>query len=95
MLQRVRYQLHFGPYRTPAYTYGKLGVDEARGRVWIVGTSGGRIPWPVGQSGRNRSLIIYRGLGKAIRREAILAVAYWWGVTPQTVTKWRRLLGIT
>jgi hypothetical protein len=61
----------------------------------IVGLSAGRIPWPVGKAGRNRSLVVYRGLAKAIRQESIVAVAYWWGVTTQTVTKWRRKLGIT
>ncbi|MGD9646352.1 MAG: hypothetical protein AB7U73_11625 [Pirellulales bacterium] len=95
MLQRVRYQLHFGPYRTPTYRYGKQVMDDVRGKVRIVGTSGGRFAWPVGQLGRCRSLVVYRGLAKAIRREAVQAVAYWWGVTPQTVTKWRRRLGIT
>ena len=95
MLQRVRHQLHFGPYRTPAFRYGKRVQDEVRGEVEFVGTSAGRIPWPVGKQGRYRSLVVYKDLAKAIRREAVLAVAYWWGVTPQTVTKWRRRLGIT
>jgi len=94
MLQRVRHQLHFGPYRAPAFGYGKRVQDEVRGEVVIVGTSGGRISWPMGKQGRNRALIVYRDLAKAIRQEAVLAVAYWWGVTPQTVTKWRRRLGI-
>jgi hypothetical protein len=95
MLQRVRHQLHFGPYRTPSFRYGKRVQDEVRGEVEFVGTSSGRIPWPVGKQGRYRSLVVYKDLAKAIRREAVLAVAYWWGVTPQTVTKWRRRLGIT
>jgi hypothetical protein len=89
MLQRVRHQLHFGPYRTPAFRYGKRVQDEVRGEVEFVGTSAGRIPWPVGKQGRYRSLVVYKDLAKAIRREAVLAV------TPQTVTKWRRRLGIT
>ena len=95
MLQRVRYQLHFGPYRTPAFRYGKRAQDEVRGEIEFVGTSAGRIPWPIGKQGRYRSLVVYKDLAKAIRREAVLAVAYWWGITPQTVTKWRRRLGIT
>ena len=38
--------------------------------------------------------MVYGALAKAIRRESVQAVAYWFGVTPQTVTKWRNKLGI-
>src|SRR5947207_2605029 len=30
----------------------------------------------------------------AVRREAAQAVAYWWGVTGQTLTVWRKALGV-
>jgi hypothetical protein len=33
-------------------------------------------------------------LERAIRTEANAAVCHWWGVTPQTVSKWRRVLGV-
>ncbi len=29
-----------------------------------------------------------------MRRESAQAVAYWWGVTPQTVTRWRKALDV-
>jgi hypothetical protein len=29
-----------------------------------------------------------------VRREAAQAVAFWWGITAQTVTKWRKALGV-
>jgi hypothetical protein len=90
-----RFKLRYGPYKTPRFGYGKKVQDEWRGEVKIVGLSSGRIPWPMGQAGANKSLVVYRGLAKAIRRESIVAVAYWWGVTTQTVTKWRRKLEIT
>ena len=80
---------------SPGEEYRKKVEDEWRGEVKIVGLSSGRIPWPMGKAGRNKSLVVYRGLAKAITRESIVAVAYWWGVTTQTVTKWRRKLGIT
>jgi hypothetical protein len=35
---------------------------------------------------------VYEGLAKAVRRESNQAVSLWWGVTPQTVTKWRKAL---
>ena len=39
--------------------------------------------------GRARSLVVYKGLAKAVRPESAQAVAHWWGLTPQTVTKVR------
>ena len=82
-----RFRLHFGPYRTPRFQLGKVVEDEWRGDVRIVGISNGRIPWPIGQTTRAKSLVVYGGLAKAIRCESVQAVAYWFGVTPQTVTK--------
>jgi hypothetical protein len=37
---------------------------------------------------------VYKGLAKAIRRESTQAVCHWWGITPQTVSKWRKSLGV-
>jgi hypothetical protein len=31
---------------------------------------------------------------RAIRRESALAICHHWGITPQTVTKWWKALGI-
>jgi hypothetical protein len=83
-----------GTYRTPRFRYGKTVVCEVRGEVTIVGLSAGPIPWPIGKRGRARSLVVYQGLAKAVRREAEHAVAHWWGITEQTVWKWRRALGV-
>ncbi len=33
-------------------------------------------------------------LARAVRRESAQAVAHWWGITPQTVTKWRQALDV-
>lgn len=88
-----RFRLH-RTYRSPRFRIGATVVDEWRGKVRIVGLSTSIIPWPIGQSGKWRSLVVYGALARAIRSESVQAVAHAWGVTPQTVTKWRRRLGI-
>ena len=89
-------RLHFGPYAAPRFRYGRKVDCEVRGEVTIVGLSDARIPWPLGRvhGSYSRGLIIYGTLGRAVRRESNLAVCYWWGVTPQTVTRWRKALGV-
>jgi hypothetical protein len=87
-------RLHFGPYKTPTYKYGKVVQDEIRGEVTIIGTLDSKIPWPVFQGPSSRLHVIYKDLARAIRQESNQAVAHWWGVTPQTVTKWRKALGV-
>ena len=52
-----------------------------------------------GVSGRRKglsakTLIVSGDLARAIRRESNQAVAHWFGVTPQTVTVWRKALGV-
>jgi hypothetical protein len=84
-----------GKYKTPRFRYGRKVFCEVRGEVTICGLSGAPIPWPIGKRGRSRnSLIVFKDLVKAIRRESNQAVAYWWGVTPQTVSKWRKALDV-
>jgi hypothetical protein len=90
----LRHRLHFGPYATPRFCIGQRVEDERRGFVRIVGLSDGPIPWPIGQTQRAKSLVLYRGLARAVARESNAAVAHWFGVKGQTVTKWRRALGI-
>jgi hypothetical protein len=84
-----------GKYRTPRFRYGRKVLCAVRGEVTIVGMTEAPIPWPVGKGGRGRhSLVVYKGLAKAVRLESNQAVAYWWGVDVQTVSKWRKALGI-
>jgi hypothetical protein len=66
------------------------------GEVRIVGISNGRIVWPLGRKpgGSATTFVIYRDLAKAVRREAGSAVACWWGVRPDTVSRWRKALGV-
>jgi len=83
-----------GRYRTPRFKYGNVVSDTVRGDVEIVGLSDGRIPWPIGKRNRGKSLVVFGDLERAIRTESNLAVCYWWGIRPQTVTKWRNALGV-
>src|SRR5690242_3911992 len=84
-----------GKYRTPRFRYRRKALCEVRGEVTIVGMTDAPIPWPIAKRGRGRhSLVVFMDLAKAIRRKSNLAICYWWGVTPQTVSKWRRLLGV-
>jgi hypothetical protein len=38
--------------------------------------------------------VIYKDLAKAIRHESGVAICYWWGVTGQTVSKWRKAMKV-
>jgi hypothetical protein len=83
-------------YETPHFRYGDSAFCEFRGEVIITGLSPAPIPWPIAKrpGGRGRTLVISAGLAAAVRRESAAAVCHYWGVTPQTVTKWRKALGV-
>jgi hypothetical protein len=84
-----------GPYRTPRFRIGQRVRCLVRGEVIITGISDAPIGWPIAKGGRGaRSLVVYKGLTRAIRRESNQAVARWWGVDEQTVSKWWRLLSV-
>ena len=89
-----RFKLRFGPYATPPFSYGDVVMDEVRGEVTIVGLTDGLIPWPIGKRGRAKTIVVYAGLADAVRKEANITVCHWWGITPQTVSKWRKSLEI-
>src|SRR5262245_16647749 len=83
-----------GSYSAPAFRYGEEVEDERRGTVRVVGLSSAPIPWPGGQQGRRKTLILYGALADAVRRESAAAVAHHWGVGHDTVWKWRKALGV-
>ena len=83
-----------GKYRTPRFRRGQRVRCLVRGEMVITGMTDAPIPWPIGKGYRGRhSLIVYKDLAKAIRRESNQAISHWWGVDLQTVTRWRRSLG--
>jgi hypothetical protein len=97
MTDADRYKL-LGRYRTPRVRIGTVLSCEYRDRdVKVIRYSGGRIAWPVGKpAGRSGSpgLVLYGGLAQAVQRESNQAVAYWFGVNPNTVSLWRKALDV-
>jgi hypothetical protein len=93
-----RFKLHFGPYKTPRFKYGSIVEGVARGDMKISGITDAPIPWPIGKppgvKGGRPSLILYKSLVEAVKQESNLVVAHWWGVSGQTVTKWRKALEV-
>jgi hypothetical protein len=90
---RDRFRL-LGTYKTPRFRYGKTVWCEVRGEVEVVGLHEAPIPWPVGKKGRTKSLIVFKDLARAVRRESEAAVAHHWGVGKSAVWKWRKALGV-
>ena len=89
-----RFKLLHGPYRPPRCRLGKKLFCEIRGWVVVKRISDGRIQWPQTLVNNRPTFIICGDLVKAVRRESNLAVGHWWGVTAQTVTLWRKALGV-
>ncbi|MBI1348793.1 hypothetical protein GC163_21175 [bacterium] len=88
------HRLRFGPYHTPLFEYGQ-SVDCRRfGEITIAGLTDAPIPWPIGKHGRSKSLVLTGDLCRAVEQKSNMAVAKHWGVTGQTVTLWRHVLGI-
>lgn len=88
-------KLLYGPYSPPAgVKRGSWLTCEYRGLVQVGGWSGGPIPWPKKMKSGRPSLILYGDLVSAVKKESEIAVAYWWGVSVNTVWQWRKLLGV-
>ena len=97
MHEQERVKLLFGPYRTPRCKIGGTLRCTMRGQVIVAGLTDAPISWPyVPNRGGNGypPLILCGDLVKAVRQESETAVAYWWGVTVQTVWKWRKALNV-
>ena len=88
------HRLRFGSYRTPRFRLGQIVFCAIRGECTIVGQTDALIPWPLGTCGHGRFLIMFDALERAVRQEASVAVCHHWGVTAQTVTVWRKALGV-
>jgi hypothetical protein len=84
-----------GKYRTLPFRIAQKVRCQVRGEVVITGMTESPIPWPIAKGGRGRhSLVVYKGLAKALRRESEQGICFWWGVRTATVWKWRKALGI-
>lgn len=88
-----------GPYTTPRVRIGQIVTCAVRGRLRVSSLERlGHIVWPMGlppEGGASRPSIIVMGdLRRALRREAAVDVAVYWGVNLQSVCRWRRALGI-
>lgn len=96
MTDRERFEL-FGKYTAPRVRIGRVLSCESRDcDVIVVGYSNGRISWPVGRRHGSAAcgLFLFGQLVEAVRRESNQAVAYWFGVTPKIVSKWRKALKV-
>src|SRR5438874_1423205 len=77
MTDRERFRLRFGPYEPPRTDFGRWLTCEMRGKVKVGRFSHGPIPWP--RKWRTNSLILCGDLARAVRKEAVQAVAWHWG----------------
>jgi hypothetical protein len=89
-------QLLANPYRPPRLKVGERTYCEHHGAdVEVAGTTDAPIRWPACAGLTGGLLPILTGdLTRAVRVESAAAVAYWWGVSRSTVTRWRAALGI-
>ena len=92
MTDRERFRLRFGPYEPPRTNYGRWLKCEMRGKVKVGAFSHGPIPWP--RKWRTNSLVLCGDLARAVKKEAVQAVAWHWGVSKGMVRVWRRVLGV-
>lgn len=92
MEDKERFQLFYGPYEMPRLRYKAWTRCEIRGKVRAGKISGGRLPWPTVYP--TKSLIVCGGLVQALKVESSQAIAYHWGVTVHTVSRWKRLLDV-
>jgi hypothetical protein len=88
------FKLRYGPYTTPRFRYGQTVACLMRGKVKITGLTDAPIPWPTCQPRGTQAIILFGALAHAVRRESNQAVARAWGVSGQTVTKWRKALSV-
>src|SRR5262249_30681320 len=91
-------RLLHGSYRAPPLKRGDRAHCHLRDTTAVVTSwSGGRIPWPRCRADGTRGgsgLLVDDELLRAVRTESLAAVAYWWGIYPTVVSKWRRKLGV-
>jgi hypothetical protein len=95
-----RLKLLFGPYQAPPLKRGDRTHCLFRDAlVSVTGWTDAPIPWPrcraLDSSGAGSGLLVDEELARAVRHESAAAVAFWWGVSPWAVCRWRKALGVT
>src|SRR5262245_12584183 len=90
-----RFRLLHGPYRPPRCRRGStLYCERLGGQVPVGGLHDAPIPWPDAGVKGPRALILCGDLVRAVQCESVLALAHWWRVHRNTVSRWRRRLGV-
>src|SRR5262245_50859318 len=97
LLMPAAARLIAGPYHPPALRVGaRVFCHPRNSAVVVTSITDARLPWPrcraIGIRGGS-GLLVDDELLRAIRTEAAVAVAHWWGVPQTRVTTWRRALG--
>ena len=70
------------------------------GLVIVTTWTDAPISWPRAyapseKSGGGPGLLVDEELARALRSESAAAVGHWWRVGKETISKWRRALGVT
>lgn len=83
-------------YRPPRLRVGDTVRCEYKGRDVEVALFGDApMRWPTWRGNGGKQLPILAGdLVRAVRQESEQAVCHWWGVSRDTVKRWRRALGV-
>src|SRR3954469_5164831 len=89
-----RFLLPHGPYRPPRVHRGDRLFCEIRGTVVVGGYTDAPIPWPRVKKGGNPCLILCGDLVRAVRAASNVAIRHHFGVSSNTVTNWRKALGV-
>lgn len=92
MTKKEKCRLLFGPYKSPNPPRGGYLTCKIRGKVKVGSWSQGPISWPKYHKGGG--YIIGGDLYRALQVESVWAISKHWGVRRETVSKWRRALGI-
>lgn len=79
----------FGAYLSPVCVLGTFVPCELRGVVKVVGMSDAPISWPIGERDGKVSLVVFKGLSRALRLETAEDVAAWWGIDLPAVKLWQ------
>lgn len=84
-----------GPYRAPRCKAGSVLACAIRGDLVVAGLTDAPIPWPYTTVyGGGKTLIVTGQLADALHVESGRAIRHWWGVSRNTVWRWRRGLEI-